>query len=251
MKSRKNAEFNKLLVVTPERLQGFVTALSREIPKLEFQIECSDGTKFYPETLSELLEYPNPQMREIRTLRISTTYMNDQSLELRLSIDILGPARFEISGDDKFVVSISHQIEQHLGSMVAGGPHFFAQVGSARILASVLIGALGVWVSDIGFTALNTSLNQHKLTHLDLLNMNLGTKGSLAAIIIGSLLFGMVIWQGGLASRFFPKVAFCIGDGTNRYKRMSELRKQFGIAALIAVIVGVVSGLIVTALTSP
>jgi hypothetical protein len=126
MFSYKTVQTAKALVVSPEGLARLLDALPVDKDKLRFTVECSDGTTLYPNSIEELLRFPNPKNREIQRIDISTPYQTESECAIHLSNDILGPATYTISGEDSYVVSTADVIEQHLESMNASGPHFIS-----------------------------------------------------------------------------------------------------------------------------
>jgi hypothetical protein len=240
MHARKTAEFRKSLVITPESLQRLIRALPAGRDGIQFELTCSDGTTLHPKDIGELLEFPNPRTREIRALDLSTSYADDERWSLSFSSGISGPASYIASGNDVYVLSTSDTIEHHLESMAGAGPHLLSRSDVFPLLFAPMAFGFGLVVALSGLGMCLAALTAHKYLYLG--NFRVGGFLSFLLLLFGVVICSLGAKSQGLISYFFPKVAFCIGDGAARHAKMIDRRKTYGIGAAVTLVLGVISG---------
>jgi hypothetical protein len=156
------------------------------------------------------------------------------------SDDILGPARYTVSGEDAFVVSTADIIEQHLESMNGSGPQFIAASHLLKETAGALLAGPAVLLILLGFASSWDISVSH--AHPQIGSLKIGGLTSAATLTAGLILLSVALKFERLLKYFFPKVSFCMGDGAARYARMVEMRKLFGLSALVALLLGILAG---------
>lgn len=244
MQGTKSHDITKPFVITPEGLSRLVTALPVGAKPIVYSVDCIDGTTFYPESIDELLNLPNPEMRAIIVIKIDSGYRGENlRFAISLSNKEFGGASYSVNGEATGVISLADTIDQHLEAMIAGKPHFVNTFSfffdNLFSLIVVLLSSFIIWGTLLGSWVVfirgqNITLLSHRLS---------------GAVLIELLIFCIPIWLIGVRSHrlkeyFFPRVAFCIGNGTIRYNQMMSRRNLFGLSALVAIILGLFVNLI-------
>jgi hypothetical protein len=238
MRGTKKVENRESIIVNPESVRRLADELIEENDKIRITIWCADGTILYPASIDELLRFPNPKTREIQTINLSTpNHGRDSSWEIWLSNTFLSPASYTVWGEESYIVATADRIEKHFESMASSGLSFFSPSYQMELLEFVIILILGIPLAFIGLLACWAILVDNKPLYLA--SSKVGDLGSALMLISGIALILVAIKLERLQRHFFPKVAFCIGDGEVRYKRMIETRKLFGLGALVALLISI------------
>jgi hypothetical protein len=233
----KEVRLTRPFLVTPEGLSRLVRGLPVARETLQFDMALSDGTKLRPKTVEEILQYPNPKSREIQTIGISSPYSDSPRCGVLFSMDVLGPVRYEVSGEDDFISSASDAIERHLETMVDGGRRFHSESMPVQVLGSPLLSLLGLSCIVIGVLGFRVVFVGHGAPAI-------GRFGSWLFATIGLFCFLLSFGYERILRYFFPQGSFAVGDGNTRYQRMTERRKNCAWGFLVALIVGVLAGVI-------
>lgn len=238
VRSEKTVEWRKVFVLTPESLVRLINALPIDKDQLKFTVTCTDNTTLYPNSVEELLAFPNPKTREIQTIQISTPYEAATQFEVYFSTREYRPASYAASGEDANVVSTTHIIEQHLEAMAGHGLHFISTSENVPPAAFSICLMSGTYLTIIGLIGTWSTLHDNK--PLNLFSVNVNGFYSFASLAIGATLLTLV--ANGLRPfrKFFPRGFFCIGDGATRHQRVIEWRKRLGWGAIISLVIGIV-----------
>ena len=231
MRSHKYVTKSKAFVLTSDALLQLVDAISVDKSKIKFTISCVDGTKLYPTSIDELLSYPNPKSREIDRIDLSSSSGDGQQCDITFhSEEYLGPITYWVGGEDAYVVTTSDTIEQHLETMTSSGLN---SVSTSFFLREIL----STFLAALAFVAI--VLGSILLGHIS------GT-GFAGAVLLtgGGMLLVVVSKYNRLRKYFFPRSSFCIGDGEARYRRMTDRRGRFGLAALVSLVIALFARLL-------
>lgn len=240
MRATTEKYLSKAYACKPKDLHRLVHIAFRENNALRYEVECTDGSSLYPQTLDELLSLSNPAARAINKLTIRSGRKADTSILFVLENDDSSTGFYSVEGDDKDVYIISRDIEECLDAMTQ---HFsFFSVGEHTDLFSPILlylcGGTSLALLILIFVELlKRPLESHEMAKL----MNI--------ILVWALFLVFSLFFTKIRKNLFPPVSFCIGDGENRFERNSSRRKQLGFSAIVALCVGIIGSLIANALT--
>jgi|WetSurMetagenome_2_1015567.scaffolds.fasta_scaffold00195_28 hypothetical protein len=85
MKSHKSKELTDSIVVWPDDLKYLDNFLKKTFTKIEYEASCEDDTKLKPESLSDLLEYENPDFKRVSSITINAyTEPSNDKVEIQI-----------------------------------------------------------------------------------------------------------------------------------------------------------------------
>src|SRR5438552_2430408 len=123
MKAEKNARLAEAFVITEESLRRLDQLITEDSGEHSYSLRCSDGSVLTPESLAEILDFPNAGKRRIVEIKVTTGYSSKPvKPHIRLSLDRASDISWSITytvegNDDREVYSVSERIEEWIASV--------------------------------------------------------------------------------------------------------------------------------------
>ena len=229
MRNRKRKEFKKAFVLTPTALKGMIRNIAIPEEDLTYSVRCVDGSNLHPGSLEAIFALPNPRSRAINQISIGRRLVAKRlgpDIDITFEDSDFIPISYAIDGEDLEVMQLSRVIEDHLEPMLQA--YSIVSVGIPAQLAGIALFWIGGALFGLGAGLLARG---HK---------PLG----IALLMFGAAISMIGLFAGRIRSSLFPAGVFCVGDGQARFERSASIRKQLGLAAVIALIIGIIASVI-------
>lgn len=229
MRNRKQRDFKKAFALTVPAFRAVISALALPENEFTYSVKCRDGSELHPDSPDEIFALPNPRSRAITRIAISRRrYRSNVALDLDITFEEseFAPVSYGIDGEDADVMRLSRVLEDHLEpmfqkySLVSVAPWSFALAPIAFSGGAVLISVCA------GFLAV-----KHELT-------------AMVSLSVGLILLLFSAFTERIRKSVFPSGAFCIGDGLARFEKSASIRKQLGLAAFLALVIGIIASVV-------
>ena len=225
MKARKSYLLKKAVVVQPEVLTRLVDSLGIPADQTRYKVHCRHGVTLEPTTLEEVLSLNNIPTRAIEKLSINSGGEFEPKLFVEFRDDESGAVLYSVEGTDDEVTRYSDIIDEHLDRMIQG--YSFLVIEPERFLTPILASA---FVCLLGIEVIITLIFHSHPVRQVLITV---TTILLSVLFVGTTVIGMLVLNGYLIRRAFPRVSFCIGDGKERHESLVDQRKRYGLGAIL------------------
>ena len=214
--------------------------ISDENTELKVSFSLSDGTRVSSNNLSDLLNFANSNIRSISNIRLRTDSATraQASNEGSLDAGVDGQVRYNLSGNDDWVLVRSRNLEELLDNSRLWWSVTYTEAVKMSKLMIVFFGLV--------FSFLLTYAKLDVLQELNfMLNIGEGVRGPYSGVFF---FFLLITWLHIVAPmravrRLFPVGSFCIGGGSERFRNSEHWRR----AVMALVILSIPGGLLVRA----
>jgi hypothetical protein len=227
--------------------------------KLLYKIYRKDALVYDTNEYNRIIEEENSKRNSINKLEL--TY-NDDNLKLKLIFDKIENTQLEIEANEKdFAYLLFSDIKEYLSTEVMKFRTFlFKDVIADRLLFPLVM----MIVMILSFNSIDSStLSQNELSKL--LNTNaieeklnflirntqrkINTSNFLYILFGVTMLYVLGITSLGLLDKIFPRNIFYLGKEIVAYDKICSIRSKIIWGIIIAMIIGIISGLVVFGIT--
>ena len=238
MKATTYRACNHAVVIHEGDLKGFYDLFCSRYGEPVFKAECNEGSMLTFDSLRELLAFENHQFRRIDAITVDFGDNHGHgSLVLRSSA--AGHAATNVIADDEsdraFVVA--DEVDKRLRSC-RPSYSFFSRVSGWAVVSGVFISLCSVmfwWLLIKTGRLVDASIPSLTMVYLVL---------PIVPLLILGVKYADRCWEW-----LFPKVWFCLGRQEAEYGKRSNVRRILSGSIGLALAVGVIAGVITSAIT--
>lgn len=202
--------------------------------EISYKVDLSDGSSVSTESIEEVLDLPNSPKRKITSISIDTPYFFRRiKASVSLKDDSYRPVSYDLSGDYEEVITLADRLDDRL----PGLRQWYSPLTRYSFFGILAVTCGVVFFSAYAFAAVDYFYPDF-LAGEESEKIDTGLTG-----LVGVLFFltvGVCLLLDWFRKKLFPVGTFAIGQGVDRYNRLTNIRNTILTGVVLAGVVGFV-----------